>query len=124
MRPSINEWWGVWGKYRLRSTENYFCHVYEIFQSFQWVGRNGKLRVGGYAILGTCGGPKKNQCDIRAKHKNFGKIICPEKIIVSLRKLRDVREKFLICAAKFSYVCRKVFDVRKIFSVCPEKKFW
>jgi hypothetical protein len=43
----------------------------------------------------------KNQCNIRAKHKNFWKIlICPEKFFVSLRKLRDVRYNFLICPAK------------------------
>ena len=52
----------------------------------------------------------KNQCEIRAKHKSFGKIsIRPEKIFVSLRKLRDVRKNVLICPPKFSYVCtRKV----------------
>jgi hypothetical protein len=48
----------------------------------------------------------KNQCDIRAKHKSFGKmLICSEKFFVSLRKLRDVRENVLIMPAKFSYVC-------------------
>jgi hypothetical protein len=68
----------------------------------------------------------KNQCEIWAKHKNFGKIlVCPEKIFVSLRKLRDVRGNFLICPAKFSYVCRKVYGMSgKIFLVCPEKIFW
>jgi hypothetical protein len=54
----------------------------------------------------------QNTNNVRTKHKNFGKIlICSEKIIVSFRKLRDVREKFLICPAKFSYACRKVFDM-------------
>ena len=54
----------------------------------------------------------KNQYEIRAKHKNFGKMLkCREKIFVSLRKLRDVRKNFLIHPAKFSYVCRKVFGM-------------
>jgi hypothetical protein len=56
--------------------------------------------------------------------QNIKILICSEKIIVSLRKLRDVRETFFICLAKFSYVCRKVFDMSgKSFLVCPEKFF-
>ena len=56
----------------------------------------------------------KNQCEIRAKHKNFGKIlICPEKIFVSLRKLRGVRENFLICAENFFDMSGKKFLVKK-----------
>jgi hypothetical protein len=66
----------------------------------------------------------KNRCEIRAKHKNFGKIlICPEKNFVSLRKLRDVMKNFLICPEKFSYVCRKVFGKSgKIFFGMSGKK--
>ena len=79
----------------------------------------------------------KNQCDIRAKHKNFGNIlICPENIFVSLRKLRDVRENVLICPAKFKHknlgkilICpenifvslRKLRDVRENVLICPAK---
>jgi hypothetical protein len=67
----------------------------------------------------------KNRCEIRAKHKNFGKtLICPEKNFVSLRKLCDVMKNFLICPAKFSYVCRKVFGKSgKIFFGMSGKKF-
>ena len=62
----------------------------------------------------------KNQCNIRAKHKNFGKImICPETFLVYLRKLRDVRENF-----RMLYVCRQVFGRSgNNFLVCPEKIF-
>jgi hypothetical protein len=60
----------------------------------------------------------KNQCDIRAKHKNFGKnMICSGKNFVCLRKLRDVWEHFFICPAKFSYFTG-------MFLVCPEKFSW
>jgi hypothetical protein len=84
------------------------------------MGRGGGGGGGGGG--GTCH-PKflrsgKNQCEIRAKHKSFGKIsIRPEKIFVSLRKLRDVRKNVLICPPKCSYGCRKV-------SAMSGKFFW
>ena len=44
----------------------------------------------------------KKQCKIQAKLKNFGKIlVCPEKMFVFSRKLRDVRGNFVICPENF-----------------------
>jgi hypothetical protein len=69
--------------------------------------RTGKPPLG---CIGTCPPPQflrsgKNQCEIRAKHKSFGKIlICPEKFFISFRKLRDVRKNVEIFPPKFSYV--------------------
>jgi hypothetical protein len=53
-------------------------------------------------------GSGKKQCKIRAKLKNFGKIlICPEKMFVFSRKLRDVRVNFVICQENFFWYVRK-----------------
>jgi hypothetical protein len=58
----------------------------------------------------------KNQCEIRAKHKNVGEIlICPKKFFVTLRKLRDVRKN--LC------VCRKVFGMSGNFFWYMSGKF-
>jgi hypothetical protein len=72
--------------------------------------------------------PPPNFCDPAKINAKFGQntkiLICPEKIFVSLRKLRDVRENSLICPAKFSYVCTELFCMSgKFFLVCPDKIF-
>jgi hypothetical protein len=72
-------------------------------------------RMGRWGMGGHVPPPKflrsgKKECKIRAKHKNFRKIlICPEKFFVFARKLRDIRGNFCY--------------VRKIFFVCPENIF-
>ena len=81
------------GRVKLSSSNHKFIGV--------WAGGGGR---GARAPPPKCLRSGKNQCEIRAKH--FAK-----KFFVSLRKLRDVRENFLICPAKFSYVCRKVFGL-------------
>jgi hypothetical protein len=79
---------------------------------------------------GTCPPPRKflrsgkNQCDIRAKHKNFGKIWYAVKTFLYRCENYVMLGKIFVCPAKFSYVYWQVFGyVRKIFRVCPEKSF-
>ena len=58
----------------------------------------------------------RNPCVIRAKYKNFGKImLCPEKRLYVFENYRYIGNIFLLYPEIFLYVCEKYGILGKIF---------